>query len=114
MIHEHLTPIIENWIENEEGHKHLVIEGVHLTPEYVRSLKNTLVGQISVIDVMVKMENADVHYERLSERGADKYLKNFDRIASIQDYLTTYTIPTSIVLNDILDNATNTVMKRID
>lgn len=92
----------------------MVIEGVHLTPDYVRRLKLSLGGQISVVDVMVKMECPEVHQQRLSERGADKYLKNFDRIASIQDYLTSNTIPTSIVLNDILDNATNTVMKRIE
>jgi len=69
-----------------------LIEGVHLVPGL---LKPVDVSRSAVIDVVVHIEDEQTHRAHFTMRGlqtdgtrpVDHYLRNFDRIRQIQDYL---------------------------
>ena len=64
-------------------------------------LKQTLneQNQMQILDVIITMDDQDVHKSRLLERGASKYLKNYESIWAIQTYLIKNT--KSKILNNV-------------
>lgn len=71
-----------------------MIEGVHLVPGLLQRLDTS---RCAVVEVVVWIEDEETHRSHFTMRGLqtdgsrpmDHYLRNFDRIRQIQDYLVT-------------------------
>lgn len=92
LVQNKLENVIAEYVRKK---KSLVIEGVHLTSEFIQKIWNKYnKEQIIVLPFMVSIEKKQKHLERFAVRSKfmtleakyNKYINNFENIRSIQNY----------------------------
>lgn len=89
LVNHHLIHVIDKLIQRRES---VVVEGVHLTVEVIKSLMDKYKYTLPFI---VYISKAEKHKERFAVRSKlmtldpkyNKYVENFDRIRTIQNYI---------------------------
>ena len=89
LVNHHLIHVIDKLIQRRES---VVVEGVHLTEEVIKSLMDKYKYTLPFI---VYISKAEKHKERFAVRSKlmtldpkyNKYVENFDRIRTIQNYI---------------------------
>ena len=89
LVNHHLIHLIDKLIQRRES---VVVEGVHLTVEVIKSLMDKYKYTLPFI---VYISKAEKHKERFAVRSKlmtldpkyNKYVENFDRIRTIQNYI---------------------------
>ena len=89
MVNRELTNVIDKLIQRRES---VVIEGVHLTIEFIKSL---MVKYKFVLPFIVYISKAEKHKERFAVRSKlmtldakyNKYVEYFENIRIIQNYI---------------------------
>jgi len=94
-----------------------ILDGVHLVPGFI---KRDYGGDALVCKLVITTEDEDVHRERFlirseqtSTRSADKYLKNFEAIRRIQDFivLQAHMHGVPVFDNESFDQTVTTIVK---
>ena len=89
MVNRELYNVIDKLIQRRES---VVVEGVHLTKEFIKTL---MIKYKYTLPFIVYISKAEKHKERFAVRSKlmtldakyNKYVENFDNIRTIQNYL---------------------------
>jgi 2-phosphoglycerate kinase len=89
LVNRELTNVIDKLIQRRES---VVIEGVHLTSEFIKTL---MMKNKFVLPFIVYISKAEKHKERFAVRSKlmtldakyNKYVEYFENIRTIQNYL---------------------------
>jgi 2-phosphoglycerate kinase len=89
LVNRELTNVIEKLIQRRES---VVVEGVHLTSEFIKTL---MMKNKFVLPFIVYISKAEKHKERFAVRSKlmtldakyNKYVEHFENIRTIQNYI---------------------------